>query len=262
MSGSTIIVDSQAASNPAIEQVDQAGTGAFNIVLSSDITEGGTAGQPARIYALDLVKTVAVTIHGAEHSLNGAGKDGGLAVIGCKVTIESLTIEDTVAQGGTGTKSGGGGAGLGGGLFVGPLANVALSDVSFGTNAAQGGDSGRPGLGGGAGGIASVVVPPLGLPSATGVSGPDGEQRTNHAGSAAIGGGGGAVGTESPGGFGRVGGDGGDGGDGGTGGGRTPSHPIAFTGGPGGPGVELIDVAAMIQRWTPREQRTTAGRLP
>ena len=73
---------------------------------------------------------------------DGGSTDTGLAVLAGKVTIESLTIEDTNAKGGDGTGSGGGGAGLGGGLFVGSSASVTLDDVSFQNDQAQGGNGG------------------------------------------------------------------------------------------------------------------------
>jgi hypothetical protein len=223
----TITVSSQTQLNDAIEELDQAGTGAFNIVFSSDITEGTTATKPAGLYALDVGKNVTVTIDGAGYTLDGAGKYGGLAVIAGKVTIESLTIEDTVAQGGSGSGNGGGGAGLGGGLFVGPTAAVTLNNVSFKTDAAKGGNGGHgaaAGYGGnvtgGAGGKSSLLVPLLGGNGTNGSAGAAGS------GAEAAGGSGGSGG---PGHFGGAGGKGGRGGAGGYSGGA---------GGPGGTGGE------------------------
>jgi hypothetical protein len=157
-----------------------------------------------------------------------------LAVIGGKVTIASLTIEDTAAKGGDGSASGGGGGGLGGGLFVGPLATVALTNVSFTGDAANGGNGGAGG-GGGAGGNASVLVPPLGIGGTSGTRGTHGKNELNPNGEP--GGAGGAGGNGKPGGFGKdggAGGTGGIGGDGAYGGGST--GPVPGTGGAGAVG--------------------------
>ena len=128
MSGTDYVVTTQAELNQAIEAIDsQTAPGNDVITFNGNITESApTAGQPDGIYALDLASGVSVTIDGNGYTLNGSeltgsgdGADGGLAVIAGKVTISDLTIEDTIAQGGDGEQSGGGGAGLGGGLFVG-----------------------------------------------------------------------------------------------------------------------------------------------
>ena len=127
----TFIVYNQAELNNAITGIEQQGTaGNYTIQFGGDIIEG-QSGQPDGIYAISLPSDIDLTIDGAGDTLNGAGIDGGLAVLSGKVTIESLTIEDTVAQGQAGEQSGGGGAGLGGGLFVGSGASVALTNVSF-----------------------------------------------------------------------------------------------------------------------------------
>ena len=151
MSGGNVVsVSSQAALNTAIEALDQTTVaGHYTIALSGDITESTKSG-PGGIYALDVGNGVDVTIAGHGHDLNGAGQSGGLAVLGGKVTITNLTIEDTLAQGKAGDNGGGGGAGVGGGLFVGASASVAVANVKFSKDSAKGGDGGV-GSGGGGG---------------------------------------------------------------------------------------------------------------
>jgi hypothetical protein len=244
VSGSNVTVTTQAELNSAIETIDRTSApGTYTITFGGDITEG-QAGQPAGIDAISAAPGVNVIINGGSHVLDGKFANGGLAVLGGKVTIESLTIEDTVAQGGAGANSGGGGAGLGGGLFVGPTASVTLQDVSFQGDAARGGAGGSGG-GGGAGGKSSLIVPDLGGAGSPGASGGGGATGTNAGPSDASGGAGGSGGTGGPGhqgGFGGVGGAGGAGGAGGRGGdGSTNIFPSSGggnggTGGAGGAG--------------------------
>ena len=228
----TITVSSQAQLNAAIEQADQASSGTFDIVLSGNITEG-QSGQPVGLYALDLSTGVSVTINGDGQTISGGGVDGGLAVIVGKVSINDLTIEDTVAKGAAGTGSGGGGAGLGGGLFVGQTADVSLNDVLFRTNAAVGGAGGKGGNGG-TGGHSSLIVPPLGAAGVNGAAGAAGANGT--AGPQVTGGAGGAGHAGGQGGLGQPGGKGGAGGKGGVGGAGTYSSTYGFRGGHGGAG--------------------------
>ena len=155
---SVIAVSDQTSLNAAIEQLDQTtASGNYQIQFTGNITEG-QAGQPDGIYAISLQSGVTLTIDGGGYSLNGGGSNGGLAVISGDVTIQNLTITDTVAQGGNGSGNGGGGAGLGGGLFVGPTANVTLDNVSFSNDAAKGGNGGTGGFAG-AGGNSSLILP-------------------------------------------------------------------------------------------------------
>ena len=241
-------VSTQAELNNAIAALDGVSNpGTYTITFSSDITQSGSAG----IDALLAAPGVDVVIAGGGFALNGGGTGNGLAVIGGKVSISSLTIEDATAQGGKGSGSGGGGAGLGGGLFIGPTASVALSNVSFGNNSAKGGAGGSGG-GGGMAGNSSLVVPNLGGngkqgttggPGTVGAAGPNGPNGSN----GAPGGNGGSGGAGSPGdvglpggpgGFGGTGGGGGGGGAGGGGGkGGTGGRPASpFTGPNGGNG--------------------------
>ena len=228
-------VNSQSDLNNAIQTIDTAAGGNFTITFGKDITEtGGIAGQPDGLYALDFNIGVSVTIDGGHHVLSGGGTQGGIAVLAGPVTIESLTIEDTVAKGGDGENSGGGGAGLGGGLFVGPNARVTLNDVLFSGDSAVGGAGGAGG-GGGAGGQSSIFVPPLGLKATDGT---DGMPGTPGNGTMAMAGGDGTDGTPGgPGGFGQTGGKGGKGGDGGAGGNGSTAAPANFAGGNGGNGA-------------------------
>ncbi len=228
----TITVSSQSQLNSAIEQADTASGGTFDIVLSADITEGQT-GQPAGLYALDLASGVSVTIDGGGHTISGLGTNGGIAVIGGRVSISDLTIEDTIALGGTGSGSGGGGAAVGGGLFVGPQADVSLHDVLFRTDAAQGGAGGHGGNGG-TGGHSSLIIPQLGTVGANGLAGAAGVSGTG--GTPTTGGTGGPGKPGAAGGVGRAGGRGGAGGAGGNGGFGTSAATHGFRGGHGGAG--------------------------
>ena len=86
MSGSTTtyIALTQAELDAAIKTIDgltsaEAGNYVINVV--GEITEGGTAGQPAGIYAIQAAAGVDVTIdggYGSGATLSGAGTDGGL----------------------------------------------------------------------------------------------------------------------------------------------------------------------------------------
>jgi T5SS/PEP-CTERM-associated repeat protein len=232
MSGPSTTVSSQTELNAAIEALDQQTTpGSYTIKISGDITEGDP-GQPAGIVAIDLASGVTLTIDGGGHVLNGAGANSGLAVLGGKVTISDLTIEDTVATGGDGDHSGGGGAGLGGGLFVGPGGNVVISNVQFANDSAVGGKGGAGG-GGGGGGNSSVIYAQLGAKGATGASGTDGPDAETPFTT------GGAGSTGSRGSAGEYGADGGGGGDGGKGGkGAAGTAGSNYTGGFGGPGAK------------------------
>ena len=195
-------VDSQTQLNAAIQQIDDSPDAGYTITLTGNITEGD-AGQPAGIDTIVLSTAGSVTVLGNGYAIDGNGTDGGLSVYSGKVSIADLTIEDTVTRGGDGEKSGGGGAGMGGGLFVGPTATVMLTGVTFQTDSAIGGNGGAGG-GGGVGGGSSLIVPPV-APS-SGTDGARGTGYTNFTGE-------GFQGYTAP----PDGGDGGPGGDGGTG---------------------------------------------
>ena len=139
-----------------------------------------------------------VTIVGNNRILDGAGTYRGFfvakftGVVGTPaavtVTIQDLTIQNARARGGPGQDNAGGGAGLGGALFVANLATVTASNLQLDTNSARGGLGGVDGIfgGGGGGGLG-------------GFGGPN------------AGGGGGGVGAGATGGNGGVGEDGSEG---------------------------------------------------
>jgi hypothetical protein len=86
-----------------------------------------------------------VTIEGNGNFFHGNGAVSGFRVYDGNVTIKDLTVDGTVAQGGTGGSGlagGGGGAGLGGAIFVGSGATVTLTGDQFVGNLAVGGDGG------------------------------------------------------------------------------------------------------------------------
>jgi hypothetical protein len=114
--------------------------------------------EAADIAAVNLKSGDTLTIDGQGAVLNGATAYRGLFVYSGAVTIENLTIENAVAQGGAGASGGSGGAGLGGGLFVADdaadgaaPANVTLSAVVFAPDSAVGGALGGRTTGGGSG---------------------------------------------------------------------------------------------------------------
>lgn len=192
-----------------------------------------------------------VTINGNGHTLDGSGANRGLFVYAGTVAINDLQISNTLAKGGD-SGTGGGGAGMGGALFVAAGATVNVSNVSIDTARAQGGDAtsfgnGGGGMGGdsgstsgaaGGGGVGNTARG--GGISSNGQRGivtgaqPGGSSPANSGGGDGGGGGGGAPGFGGGGGGGiggmtSTGNDGANGGWGGGGGG-------ARTGGAGGSG--------------------------
>ena len=121
------------------------------------------------IAAVNLQSGVSLVITGSNNAvLDGGNTVRGLFAYSGNLTVNNLTIQDTVAQGGAGSNAGfagGGGAGLGGGLFVAANANVTLNDVSFSGTKAIGGAGGNNtgggtadwGGGGGLGGNGGAV---------------------------------------------------------------------------------------------------------
>ena len=220
-----------------------------------------------------------VTILGSNRILDGASRFRGFFVAKFSVlihapvtvTIQDLTIRNARARGGAGKDNAGGGAGLGGALFVANLATVTVRNVQFDTNSALGGLGGVDGIfggggggglggfgggskgagGGGAGAGASGGTGGLGVDGSGGiilgaVSGGDGGggAQAGHGGGAG-GGGGGAIATPSAetiagGGGGGVGGgagtSAGSGGNGAFGGGGGGSGETSSNGGMGGYG--------------------------
>ncbi|WP_341363506.1 hypothetical protein P8T57_14455 [Thalassospira sp. SN3W] len=105
-----------------------------------------------------------ITLNGNGNTLSGNNAFRGLFVYSGTVAINDLTIENAVASGGDAGQAAGGGAGLGGALFVKDGANVTISNLVAQNNAATGGDggaqtaSGVTGGGGGMGGDGGTVV--------------------------------------------------------------------------------------------------------
>ncbi|WP_419727803.1 beta strand repeat-containing protein [Lichenicola sp.] len=247
--------------NAAIQTVDAATSGqSYTIAFTQTITESTNP------MALNLASGVNVTVDGGGYLLNGSGAYRGLFVYAGSVTIQNLTIENSLAQGGTGSDGGGGGAGLGAGLLVAAGATVTTSNVSFVNDSAKGGEAlatawgnGAGGGGGGLGGAGGTIVGAAGgaaggtgltgLPAGSfGMGGNGGAQGSSGGGgSGGFGGGGGAAGGSAYGGSGGFGGGGGGGGgimgsaggggSGGFGGGHGHSGNTGGVGGQGGGGL-------------------------
>ena len=228
------------------------------------LTKGAGVNDPPAI-------TSNLTILGNGYSLNGGPyyslSYGGLFVDTGTVSISNLTITNLYRQGGAGNLgqfAGGGGAGLGGGLFVGSTAHVTLDNVQVTSNTAVGGGgggiasfaqgaAGGGGLGGsggipfngasgGGGGIGATASGGStgieGLPGIVTGAGSGGSSYGGQAGGADGGGGGGGIaggsggGGINPGAAGLI--TGGNGGFGGGGGGGASGGAGGFGGGGGG----------------------------
>src|SRR5262245_51318011 len=79
-----------------------------------------------------------VTIDGHGNTLDGGGVQRGFFAFAGTIAVQNMTIQNTVALGGSGANGGGGGAGLGGALFVASGATVTASNLSLGSNTAAG----------------------------------------------------------------------------------------------------------------------------
>ncbi|WP_287460225.1 hypothetical protein [Accumulibacter sp.] len=205
-------------------------------------------------------------IEGNGFSLDGANARRGLFVYSGVVSIRDLTIQNARARGGDGGfLGGGGGAGLGGALFVASGADVSVSNVQLRTSTAIGGNGlpgGGAGGGGGMGGFGAVfggggglgsgafggISSAVGLPGGPGIAlgaapggrgstvftnipgGPGGPNGGGGGGGSVVpaGGGGGIGGGDA------VGGSGGSGGFGGGGGGAGGAGGFGGGGGGGG----------------------------
>ncbi len=254
-----IQVSTELELNQAIATVDGATSGSYVIQFTANITEGTDSGgaitfngktlsAPADLYALNL-HGASVTIDGSKsgggnYTLSGAGLYRGFFAYAGSVTIQNLSIDNTLAQGGSGDGGGGGGAGLGGGLFVASGAQVALSGVSFSTDKAQGGNgsSGTSSAGGGGlGGNGGIGGGGIGAGASGGTIGAGGYGTvlgaSNGGGGGASGDGGGIGANGSSGGFGGGGGSGGGGGFGGGGGSAGVFGAGGGFGGGGGGGI-------------------------
>ena len=247
-------------SNALIVAADSAASGSFEIDFSGDIAVSSS------LEAINLESGVTLKIDGEGLALDGkddstsASYDQrGLFVYSGAVNIDNLTIENMVANGGSGGAGGGGGggAGLGGGLFVADNAaadggtdpnavasQVSLDDVTFELDSATGGAGAAPAAAAAAAGavwaapqeaLVSMAGAALAAPaaelSAKGQSGivwgaPGGGNGSSLGGAAGGGGGGG-----------RLTGTGGGGGGIGAGAGEVQSNlPAGGAGGFGGGG--------------------------
>jgi autotransporter-associated beta strand protein/VCBS repeat-containing protein len=174
----------------------------YTIVLAPQ--SGGTIPLDASLAAIDLQAGSELTVLGNGATLDGQGKYAGFMAMAGAITLDGMTIANAAATGGAGgdaptpDAAGGGGAGLGGGLFVG-AATVTLDNVSFAGDSATGGAGG--------------TVDPTGFPDHGGGG------QLNGIGATVDGLGGGLGASGVTGGFGGGGGPGGAGGFGGGGGG-------------------------------------------
>ncbi|SIT32337.1 outer membrane autotransporter barrel domain-containing protein [Thalassospira xiamenensis M-5 = DSM 17429] len=162
-----------------------------------------------------------ITLNGNGNTLSGNNAFRGLFVYSGTVAINDLTIENAVASGGDAGQAAGGGAGLGGALFVKDGANVTISNLVAQNNAATGGDggaqtaSGVTGGGGGMGGDGGTVVSGTnGGGGGLGSGATGGSNSGNGGDGIAQGEGAGGDGTDSGGGGGTGGNNGGGGGSG------------------------------------------------
>ena len=199
--------------------------------ISGDVDSNGSDEGDVRIFSVGggIVAFNNLTLTGGRAeggSLNGgggAGLGGALFIFDGDVTVANTTFVDNTAVGG----NGGTGTGTGGGIGLGSDENGATivdgTDGAAGTLAAPNGEAGGTGGFGGQGGIGGSGASPTGAPAGTGGEG----------GAGGFGGGGGFGGFP---GNGPIGGDGGDGGDGGFGGGGGDGNFGGVIGGNGGNG--------------------------
>jgi hypothetical protein len=247
----TIQVATAAQLVSAITTVDSNPNTSYLIQFTASVTLSATTTLPA------INTSSSVTIDGQSlYTLDGGGVQRGFLVYTGTVTIQNITIQNTLAQGGnggSGAVGGGGGFGAGGALAMLSGTTVTLNNVTFGTsgnpNTASGGNGGSGGSGssgngggggfnggnggngnstggGGGGGIglganggAGGSAGSAGIISGTASAGSGGGGSAGSGGATAGGGGGGATGSGGGGGGGGIGGSTGTGSGGGGGGG-------------------------------------------
>jgi len=127
----------------AIMQANQ-NAGADTITLKTDVTITG-------VMKTLLNSDITIKSDSTKRKIDGNNQYRPLFVKSGTVVIENVTIEKGLAKGGD-SRYGGGGAGLGGALFM-YGGNVTIKDVDFKDNNATGGSSGISGHYGGGGGI-------------------------------------------------------------------------------------------------------------
>ena len=128
MTVSHFSVGSESDLNTVLSEIDAGGKyAAPNVASTRLISPRGS--HSAVIFRQSISQVAIVTIDGAGQTLDGGNAYRGFFVYSGPVTIENLTIKDTAAIGGVGgaeAQPGGGGAGLGGGLFVASSGSVTL----------------------------------------------------------------------------------------------------------------------------------------
>ena len=151
---SSYLVATEADLNAALAQIDLTGnSSAPNIGYTINFTASFTL--TTDLYAINLAGGSTVTINGTGFTLDGGGAYRGFFDYAGGLTLENLTIQNTIATGGaggSGAEPGGGGGGLGGGLFVASGASATLSNVTFLGDRAVGGAGGSSGVAVGGGG--------------------------------------------------------------------------------------------------------------
>ena len=146
--GTTCTVATAADLVSALTTID-ATPGTYTINITADITLTAGTTLPAITGSANNL-----TINGGSHTIDGGSVQRGFFVYQGSVAINDLSIQNTLAQGGTGGGlggAGGGGAGLGGALFVASGASLSVSNVALTGNQALGGAGGAGGTTSGAG---------------------------------------------------------------------------------------------------------------
>jgi hypothetical protein len=153
-SGISTVAELNLAIEAADSQVANGGTFEIDLASNGTITLGTTA-----LEAVNLNAGNVLVIEGDNATIDGGGTQRGLFDYAGSLVVSNLTIADTAAIGGAGGPDAGGGAGLGGGLFIAAAGSVTLQGVTFTSDSAVGGaggggfgDGGGGGLGGAGGG--------------------------------------------------------------------------------------------------------------
>jgi hypothetical protein len=231
------VISTAADLDAALARISAGGAeAAANTDYTITLAQDATINLDRTLSAINLQSGSTLTVLGQDATLDGQNQYRGFVALSGTVTLDNLTIANARAIGGTGgfsqtdindrAATGGGGAGLGGGLFVaGPNgisggAAVTLDNVDFVNDAAAGGAGGTIGNSlfvnfvdpTGGGGLGGNAPGDFGFGDDTaGGAGIDGLGAGGSGGGAAAGFGGGGGG-DAAGGFGGGGGAGGSGG--------------------------------------------------
>jgi Hint domain len=144
-------VSTVTALNTDITSIDVGGGNAatdttYTITLASGLTGASALALTTELEAINLGSGDTLDIVGSGDTINGEGSQRGFFVYSGTVDISDLTIADTTATGGAGGNGrftgSGGGAGLGGGLFIASAGTVTLNGVAFTADTAVGGAGG------------------------------------------------------------------------------------------------------------------------